>query len=160
MSSMFRLRPFAEFVAKFEPPKQNKWRERVETNLRYYAANYLLLAAVIVFSFLLRSPFAFLFAALLGGLWAFFLLVRYEPLEVGSIYLDVRQVTYVLAGVTSLFVLLTPLGYALLYGGGTAATVVLAHASLRSRDMQSKVTRLKEKIGTMFETKRDDDYDD
>eukprot|EP00696_Hemimastix_kukwesjijk_P003118 gnl/Hemi2/13813_TR4700_c0_g1_i1.p1 gnl/Hemi2/13813_TR4700_c0_g1~~gnl/Hemi2/13813_TR4700_c0_g1_i1.p1 ORF type:complete len:289 (+),score=67.84 gnl/Hemi2/13813_TR4700_c0_g1_i1:83-868(+) len=135
------LKPVSEFWGDFSRPGEDALA-RTFRNLRYFQSNYLLVFAVTLAWTLIMHPSLLIVLLVLACAWVYS--IFYLPSSIGMY--STRHKYPVLIGLTVLMLLFTSAGDVLLWTFGLLAAAVLAHALLRSPNLDSKVETFADRV--------------
>ena len=129
-------RPWSEFFERFLWPEH--WQERVQTNLVYYRANYVLVCLVIVLTSVIISPSLLLVAIIAFGGVAGAIAWGDEPVPGLNQPLSLEQRLAGASLVAAVCVNMSGHAQTMARLALACTVVVLAHASFRARSLSSR----------------------
>ena len=136
------VRPWKEFVVVAKPPTSGDVIvKKIQTNVRYYQSNYLLLVTVFLLLSILTTPSCLVLFAVLAAGWGFLLKKNEDPnymLVLAGIPLGKPQRT-ILASVVSGILILIFAGSLILSVLALSAVAVSAHAVLNNSNAPSQL---------------------
>eukprot|EP00164_Ancoracysta_twista_P003083 GFYU01004115.1.p1 GENE.GFYU01004115.1~~GFYU01004115.1.p1 ORF type:complete len:319 (-),score=67.50 GFYU01004115.1:267-1157(-) len=165
------IRPWGDFIAKFQPPKnQNILFQRWETNIMYYKTNYLIVAAIILSYFVLRNPIVIVVLAAIAAVYYAMFIQYPHAIEIGGVgntpvvVLIGRRKAHAFCTIAGLLLVISGAFFSLIWGLGISSCVILFHASFRSRSIKSKFNKYAQDMNLFlsdpFKKKKQRDSDD
>jgi len=116
---------------------EDRYAQRIKTNLIYYQANYLVFAGVCLLFVCISHP-SFLIAMLLAFAGGFYLFVyRTQPVVIGNVPLSRPQLVGVFSAASFVLFLIFG-GLSCLVALCICTIFVIAHSSLRQRSLKSR----------------------